>query len=251
MLRGRRDRYHRIGFLLPFVVAAVATPLQIVAGDFAARGVYHDQPVKFAAQELVLRTGTHVPETIGGILRGGEVRYGVRVPNLASILAGFDPGTRILGLHAVPPDEQPPATLVHIAFDVMVGIGFLLLGLVLWLAVAWWRRRDLPRSRWFLRAAQLSGAAAIVALEAGWIVTEVGRQPWIVYQVMRTSDAVTTSPGIWGSFSAIIAIYVALSFATVWILRGMARRWRMSAEEADVPYGPSHPPANGPGAARP
>ena len=252
MLRGRTDRYHRLGFLLPFVVAAIATPLQIVAGDFAARGVYHDQPVKFAAQELVLQTGTHVPETIGGVLRGGEVRYGLRVPNLASILAGFDPATRIVGLRSVPADDRPPATLVHLAFDVMVGIGFLLLGLVLWLAVAWWRHRDLPRSRWFLRAAQLSGAAAIVALEAGWIVTEVGRQPWIVYQVMRTSDAVTTSPGIWGSFAAIVAIYAALAVAAVAVLRAMARRWRTDADEGDVPYGPPrHPPVSGPGAGGP
>jgi cytochrome d ubiquinol oxidase subunit I len=141
---------------------------------------------------------------------------------------------------------------VHLEFDVIVGIGFLLLCLLLWLAVACWRHRDLPRSRWFLRAAQLSGVAAIVALEAGWIVTEVGRQPWIVYQVMRTSDAVTTSPGIWGSFAAIIAIYAALSVAAVWVLRAMARRWRMSADEADVPYGPpGPPPVSGPGAARP
>ena len=90
-----------------------------------------------------------------------------------------------------------------------------------------------------------------MALEAGWIVTEVGRQPWIVYQVMRTSDALTTSPGIWGSFAAIVAIYAALAVAAVAVLRAMARRWRMSADEADVPYGPSHPPASGPGAAGP
>src|SRR5581483_8057189 len=130
MLRGRRDRYHRLGFLIPFVVAAIATPLQIVAGDFAARGIYQDQPIKFAAQELVTRTSTHVPETLGGVLIDGEVRYGIKIPSLASILAGFGPGTRITGLESAPRIDRPPANLVHLAFDVMVAVGFLLLALV-------------------------------------------------------------------------------------------------------------------------
>jgi cytochrome bd ubiquinol oxidase subunit I len=128
---------------------------------------------------------------------------------------------------------------VHLAFDIMVGVGFLLLGLVAWLALAWWRRRDLPRSRWFLRAASLAGMASVLALEAGWIVTEVGRQPWIVYRVMRTSDAVTTSPGIWGSFTAVMIVYAALAIAVVLVLRGMAARWQSrETDEAEVPYGP-------------
>ncbi len=250
MLRGRRDRYHRLGFLIPFVVAAIATPLQIVAGDVAARGIYHDQPIKFAAQELVTATATHVPETLGGVLINGRAQYGIRVPNLASILAGFSPGTRITGLDSVPPSDRPPATLVHLAFDVMVAMGFLLLGLVVWLGLAGWRRRDLPRSRWFLRAASLAGGASILALEAGWIVTEVGRQPWIVYRYMRTSEAVTTSPGIWGSFAAIMTVYAALAIAAILVLRAMAMRWRdREGEEGDVPYGPrpsSAPPEASP-----
>jgi cytochrome d ubiquinol oxidase subunit I len=239
MLRGRRDRYHRLGFLIPFVVAAIATPLQIVAGDFAARGIYQDQPIKFAAQELVTRTSTHVPETLGGVLIDGEVRYGIKIPSLASILAGFGPGTRITGLESAPRIDRPPANLVHLAFDVMVAVGFLLLGLVAWLALSWWRRRDLPRSRWFLRAATLAGAASVLALEAGWIVTEVGRQPWIVYGVMRTSEAVTTSPAIWGSFTVVVAVYAALAITAVLVLRGMSARWqRDEADEAGLPYGP-------------
>lgn len=242
MLRGRRDRYHRLGFLIPFVVAAIATPLQIVAGDFAARGIYHDQPIKFAAQELLTRTSSHVPETLGGVLIDGEVRYGLRIPDLASILAGFGPSTKITGLETVPPADRPPATLVHLAFDTMVAMGFLLLGLVVWLALGWWRRRDLPRSRWFLRAASLAGVASVLALEAGWVVTEVGRQPWIVHDVMRTRDAVTTSPGIWGSFAVVMFVYAALAVTAVLVLHGMAARWRgREADEFDVPYAPRSP----------
>ncbi len=239
MLRGRRDRYHRLGFLIPFVVAAVATPLQIVVGDIAARAVYQDQPIKFAAQELVTRTSTHVPETLGGLLVGGEVRYGLRIPGFASILAGLSPETKITGLDTVPAAERPPANVVHLSFDVMVTMGFLLLGLVAWLALAWWRRRDLPRSRWFLRAASVAGLASIVALEAGWIVTEVGRQPWIVYRVMRVGDAVTSSPGIWGSFAVIMTVYLGLAVAAVVVLRRMAAGWRSGESgESGVPYGP-------------
>jgi cytochrome d ubiquinol oxidase subunit I len=138
--------------------------------------------------------------------------------------------------------------MLHLAFDTMVGIGTLLIGLGLWLALAWWRRRDLPRSPWFLRATAASGVAAILALECGWIVTEVGRQPWILYNVMRTKDAVTGASGVWVTFSLVLVLYTALGIALVLILRTMARRWR--AEEigdAEVPYGPSEsPPATTP-----
>ena len=125
----------------------------------------------------------------------------------------------------------------------MVAIGFAFLGLGLWLTIAWRRRRELPRSRWFLRAAVLSGPAAVLALECGWIVTEVGRQPWIVYNVMRTSDAVTQANGIWVTFAAVLALYVVLGVTLVVTLRSMSRRWRNSDEQdGDVPYDPDPGP---------
>jgi cytochrome d ubiquinol oxidase subunit I len=125
----------------------------------------------------------------------------------------------------------------------MVGICTLLIGLGLWLAWGWWRRRDIPATRWFLRAVAVSGVLAVVALECGWIVTEVGRQPWVVYEVMRTKDAVTGASGIWITFSLVLALYAALGVATVLILRTMAHRWRTAEiAEAEVPYGPSEPP---------
>ncbi|MET0418182.1 MAG: cytochrome ubiquinol oxidase subunit I, partial [Actinoplanes sp.] len=236
MLKGRRDAYHRLGFLIPFVTAAVVMPLQIFVGDVAAREVFHREPSKFAAIEALPHTSTHVPETIGGVLVNGEVKYGIQIPEGASLLSGFSPNTRISGLDAIPPDVRPSTRLVNIvhwSFDIMVGISFLLLALVLWFAIVWWRRRDLPRSRWFLRATAVSGVLAVVCLEAGWVVTEVGRQPWTVRGMLLTRDAVTTSGNVWAFFTGALIIYGAVGVGTVFVLRIMRRHW-----STPVPYGP-------------
>jgi cytochrome bd ubiquinol oxidase subunit I len=238
MLRGRRDRHHRLGLLIPFTVAAIATPIQFAVGDTAARSIAKDQPVKFAAMECVQKTDTHVTEYIYGICTDDGVKGGIGIPGFDSWLVGFSTDTKVTGLDSVPPEDRPPAnTLLHWAFDTMVGIGSALIALGAWLGIAWLRRRDIPRTRWFLRATALSGIAAIVALECGWIVTEVGRQPWIVYEVMRTEDAVTQADGVWLSLGVMLLLYTALGVATVMVLRAMARRWR-AADEVDVPYGP-------------
>ena len=243
MLRGRRDRHHRLGLLIPLTVAAIATPIQFAVGDTAARAIADDQPIKFAGMECVQHTDTHVTEYILGRCTSSGVKGGIGIPGFDSFLVGFSTDTKVTGLDTVPPNDRPPAnTMLHWAFDTMVGICTLLIGLGLWLAWAWWRRRDIPRTPWFLRAVAVSGIAAVVALEAGWIVTEVGRQPWVVYNVMRTKDAVTGASGVWVTFSAVLVLYSALAIATVLILRTMTHRWR-TAEigEADVPYGPSEP----------
>jgi cytochrome bd ubiquinol oxidase subunit I len=243
MLRGRRDRHHRLGLLIPLTVAAIATPIQFAVGDTAARAIADDQPVKFAAMECVQETSRDVTEYLGGRCTSDGVKGGIGIPGLDSFLVGFSTDTKVTGLDSVPPDDRPPAnTMLHWAFDAMVGICVLLILLGVWLGWAWWRRRDIPRSRWFLRATAVSGVAAIVALECGWIVTEVGRQPWVVYEVMRTEDAVTGASGVWVTFSAVLVLYTCLGVATVLILRTMAHRWR-TAEigEAEVPYGPSEP----------
>jgi cytochrome d ubiquinol oxidase subunit I len=241
MLRGRRNRYHRLGLLIPLTVACVATPIQFAVGDTAARAIAEDQPVKFAAMECVQETSTHVTEYIGGRCTKDGVKGGIGIPGLDSFLVGFSTDTEVTGLDSVPPDDRPPAnTMLHWAFDAMVGICVALIGLGLWFGIAWWRRRDIPRTRWFLRAVAISGVAAVVALECGWIVTEVGRQPWIVYNVMRTKDAVTHAEGVWVTFAAVLLLYALLGAALVITLRAMARRWRAAdAQESDVPYGPS------------
>jgi cytochrome d ubiquinol oxidase subunit I len=141
----------------------------------------------------------------------------------------------------VPSDDRPPAnTMLHWAFDTMIGICTALIALGLWLAVVWWRRRDIPKTKWFLRAVAVSGLAAVVALECGWIVTEVGRQPWVVYNVLRTQDAVTQAGGVWVTFTAIVLLYVVLGATLAVTLLAMARRWRAFGDEgSEVPYGPS------------
>jgi cytochrome d ubiquinol oxidase subunit I len=243
MLRGRRDRYHRLGLLIPLTVAAIITPIQLGVGDTAARSIADDQPIKFAAMECVQKTHTHVTEYIFGRCTEDGIKGGIGIPGLDSWLVGFSTDTKVIGLDTVPPDQRPPAnTLLHWAFDIMVGVGTLLLGLGLWLAVAWLRRRDMPKSRWFLRATAVSGLAAVVALECGWIVTEVGRQPWIVYGVMRTEHAVTDASGVWISLSVVLLLYAALGTATVLVLRAMTRRWRAAELEEEGPYGPRPDP---------
>ena len=245
MLMGRRDRYHRVGFLIPFTVAAAVTPAQIVLGDVVTREVFRKEPAKFAAIELLVETGDHVPETVGGVLVDGQVRYGIRIPDGASLLAGFDRSTRIRGLDAIPPAVRPSERLVnvvHLSFQIMVVASFLLLGLAAWFAIAWWRRRDLPRSRWFLRGAAVAGVVSLIALEAGCVVTEVGRQPWTVVGLLLTRDAVTTSGNIWLSFSVILVIDAAIGTGTVLFLRWMHRRWqRVTEDRVPVPYGPEEP----------
>jgi cytochrome d ubiquinol oxidase subunit I len=242
MLRGRRDRHHRLGLLIPFTLAAIATPIQFMVGDTAARSIADDQPVKFAAMECVQQTHTHVTEYIGGRCTSDGVKGGIGIPGFDSWLVGFSTDTEVVGLDSVPPDDRPPAnTLLHWAFDAMVGICTALMALGAWLALAWLRRRDIPKTPWFLRATAISGVAAIVALECGWIVTEVGRQPWIVYEVLRTEDAVTQAEGVWVSLAAVLVLYSALGISTVLVLRAMTRRWR-AAENVDVPYGPRPAP---------
>jgi cytochrome bd ubiquinol oxidase subunit I len=248
MLRGRRDRYHRLGLLIPLTLACIVTPIQFAVGDTAARSIANDQPVKFAAMECVQKTSTHVTEYIFGRCTSDGVKGGIGIPGFDSFLVGWSTDTQVTGLDSVPPDERPPAnTMLHWAFDIMVGVCTMLIALGLWLGLWWWRKRDIPHTPWFLRAVAISGISAVVALECGWIVTEVGRQPWIVYQEMRTADAVTGADGVWVTFSLVLLLYTLVGAALVITLRTMARRWRAVGvdDEGDQPYGPRDetPPA--------
>jgi cytochrome d ubiquinol oxidase subunit I len=136
-----------------------------------------------------------------------------------AFLAKGDPNATVAGLDSVPAADRPEAvTLIHLSFDTMVGIGFLLLGLGIWMLVRWIRRRGPPTSRWFLRAALVAGPGAVVAMECGWITTEVGRQPWIVYNVMRTSDAVNTAPGLYWGLVVLLIVYTGLTAVTLFVL---------------------------------
>jgi cytochrome bd ubiquinol oxidase subunit I len=241
MLKGRRDRYHRLGLVIPFTVAAIATPIQLFVGDTAARAVADDQPAKFAGFECVYKSGDDQAEHIGGICHDGKVTGAISIPGLDSLLVGFSTDTYVKGLDQIPDDQEPPAlSMLHLAFDTMVGIGTALFLLAVWFAITWWRRRDLPGTPWFLRICAVAGVAAVVALECGWIVTEVGRQPWIVNGFMRTTDAVTPAKGIWWVFGLTMTLYAALGATAIIVLRGLSRRWREGRPEepGEIPYGP-------------
>jgi cytochrome d ubiquinol oxidase subunit I len=222
-LRGRWDRYRRTALTVALSAAAVAAPLQVVIGDWAAREVAAEQPVKLAAIEGLGQTTSGAPEHLLGWYNGHDVVYGIEIPRLLSLLAFHNPNATVRGLNTVPSNEVPPVNVVRYAFQTMVGIGTLLalLGAVyLYIRL---RRKRLPRSRWFYRAAVLAGPLSVVALIAGWITTEVGRQPWIVYGVMRTSQAVTGASGIPIGYGTLVVVYLGLAAGVAWLLRRLSR----------------------------
>jgi cytochrome d ubiquinol oxidase subunit I len=198
----------------------------VIVGDFAARTVVENQPVKLAAMEGLQRTTEGAPFTLGGWYDSdtGEVRYGIEVPHLLSLLATHDPNGTVEGLDIVAPADRPPINIVRFAFQTMVGIGTALALLGTVFVFTLWRKRRLPRSPWFYRAVMAAGPLALVALIAGWITTEVGRQPWIVYEVMRVSDAVTGNDGLELGFLALVVVYLGLGAAVAWLLRRLAAR---------------------------
>jgi cytochrome d ubiquinol oxidase subunit I len=225
-LRGRRGRYHRTALVIPLSLAALAAPVQVVVGDWAARTVAKQQPIKLAAIEGLPTTTRGASEHLLGWYDGSGVRYGIEIPKLLSLLAFHEPNATVTGLDAVPPPNRPSKRLINVvrfAFQTMVGIGTLLALLGVVFVAVWLRKRRLPRSVWFYRSVVLAGPLSLVALICGWVTTEVGRQPWIVYGVMRTSDAVTGAGGIPIGYVTLALVYLALIAAVVWILRRLAR----------------------------
>jgi cytochrome d ubiquinol oxidase subunit I len=249
MLRGRNDHYHRLGFTIAFTVGALAMPLQMGVGDSLARFVFNDQPTKFAAIELVTETGSDKPEILlGHINDDGEIEGGIPLPGVASILSDPATGTAtvVQGLDAVPVADRPTfqqANVVHLAWDVMVGVATLLFLISLYYGGHWLFRRRLPQGRWFLRIASACGVLSVICLEAGWIVAEVGRQPWIVYNYMKVEDAATANTYVWVTFIAVVVLYAGLGYAAIRVLRTMSRRSREGDgfDDHDTPYGPSGP----------
>jgi cytochrome d ubiquinol oxidase subunit I len=223
-LKGRRGRYERIALAVPLTIAALAAPVQLVIGDWISRRIGEDQPTKLAALEGLGPTTKGAGIHLLGWYEDGEVRYGIEIPKMLSLLAKHDPEATVEGLEAVPPGDRPPVNVVRIAFQMMVGIGTLLAALGAIHLVTWFRRRRLVESRWFLRAVVAAGPLAVVALVCGWVVTEVGRQPWVVYGVMRTSDAVTGAGAIKVGYVTLLAVYAGLIAALAWTLRRLARR---------------------------
>jgi cytochrome d ubiquinol oxidase subunit I len=221
LLRDRTSVFHRRACAIALGMGTVAIPLQVVSGDFIARMVAQRQPAKFAAMESLFRTQAGAPLTLGGLPdeTTGQVRFAIHVPRGLSLLAHHDPDAVVIGLDRFPREDWPNVLAVHLGFQVMVACGMALLALAAWAAWLAWRRRRLPDGRWFLRALVAATPLGFVAIEAGWIVTEMGRQPWIIHGIMRTADAVTPMPGLVVPFATFTIVYLALSVILVVLLR--------------------------------
>jgi len=222
-LRGNRGRYERTALVIPLTVAALAAPVQILVGDWAARDVAKTQPVKLAALEGLGHTEKGAPVHILGWYDGKDVQYGIKIPKLLSFLSFHHWNAEVQGLDTVPKEDQPPINVVRFAFQTMVGIGSALALLAVVYLGAWLRFRRLPGSIWFYRAVLAAGPLALVALIAGWVTTEVGRQPWVVYKTMRTEQAVTGAHGIPVGYATLALVYLGLVVAVAWILRRLSR----------------------------
>ena len=222
-LRGRWGRYERIALTIPLTVAALAAPVQVLVGDWAAREVAKSQPTKLAALEGVGHTEKGAPLHLLGWYSDGEVKGGIPIPKGLSLLAFHDPSATVEGLDAVPEADRPPVNVVRISFQAMVSIGTFLAALSALYLLIRVRRKRLPSGVWFYRALVVAGPLAVVALISGWVTTEVGRQPWVVYKVMRTEEAVTAAAGIPVGYATLAAFYACLVVAVAWILRRLAK----------------------------
>ncbi len=225
LLRDHRNLFHRRALSIALVIGGITAILQPLSGDILARTVARNQPVKLAAFEGQFRTESGAPLRIGGIpdVEAGITRYALEIPYGLSLLAFHDPRATVKGLDAVPRDQWPPVKVVHIAFQIMVAAGFAMMGVALWGGWLLWRQRAFFDSPWFLRAVTAATPLGFIAIEAGWIVTEVGRQPWIIYGIMRTAEAVTPMPGLKIPFIMFTLLYLFLATVVTWLLLHQVR----------------------------
>ncbi len=222
-LRGRWGRYERTALAIPLTVAGLAAPAQVLIGDWNGREVAHSQPTKLAALEGLNKTTKGASLHVLGWYTDDQVKYGIAIPKLLSFLAFHDPNATVQGLDAVPANDRPPVNVVRVAFQTMVGIGTLLALIGVVFLVVRVRRKRLPQSVWFYRALVIAGPLSVVALISGWVTTEVGRQPWVVYEVMRTTQAVTGASGIPVGYATLALVYLGVIAAVAWILLRLAK----------------------------
>ena len=220
LLRGRATAYNKRALSLALAVVGVALPLQFISGDLSARFLAHEEPAKFAAMEGLFETTRGAPLVIGGWPdpATGEVRFGIEIPKVLSLLAHEDPNAEIRGLNDFPPGTTPDPRKVHFFFDLMVGSFGIMVLAVGWFWWLRWRHRAVPVGRWPLRAVLAASPFGFIALQSGWMVTEFGRQPWVVQGYMRVSEGVTPREGIALVFLVFIAVYVALTIGLLWLL---------------------------------
>ena len=219
----RRDRsnpFHRRALGIALAVGGTASLLVPLSGHYAAHVVAKTQPVKLAALEGQFRTQRRAPLRIGGFPDPATetTPYAIEIPAGLSILAYNDPNAEVAGLDSVPPADRPPVRVIHVAFQIMVGSGMAMAGVSFWAGVSAWRRRKVPDGALFLTALIAVSPLGMLAIEAGWTVTEVGRQPWIIHGLMRTKDAITPVPGLWVSLLSYSALYSMLGVVVAWLL---------------------------------
>lgn len=228
LLHGKRSEYYRKGLLLAMTIGVITVPLQLFSGDLNARFLFSAQPVKFAAMEGDLHTENGPPMYIGGIVdpATGKVYYAIEIPHGESLLVYGNMNGKIRGLDSFPTQNRPDAVpAIHLAFDTMVGCGvFALLMAVLFWFLFWHRKRRMPESRWLFRGIVLAGPCTVVAVICGWMVTELGRQPWVINGFLRTRDAVTPAPWVSFSFLGFVLVYLLLSLTLIRLLMALMRQ---------------------------
>jgi cytochrome d ubiquinol oxidase subunit I len=221
LLKNRRNNFHQQAVKTALIFSSIAALLQPFSGDYSTRDLAKRQPEKLAALEALYKTSKRADLVIGGIPNNKEQRvdYAIHIPGFLSFLAYRDFNAEVTGLDKFSKEDRPPAAITHIAFQIMVGIGFLLaFTSILYLLFSVWGRNILMK-KWWLRLIAITTPLGFIAVEAGWTVTETGRQPWIIYHIMRTKDAVTSMPGIQYSFFVITIVYILLSAIIVWLMR--------------------------------
>jgi cytochrome bd ubiquinol oxidase subunit I len=220
LLRNPHSAFHRQALWIALLVGGPPALLQPLSGDLIARAVADHQPAKLAAMEALFRTEAGAPFVIGGLPDADTqtVRYGLFIPGGLSFLLHWDTTATVEGLDAVPRADWPPVTVVHLAFQLMVGCGLIMAALTAWSGWQWFNGRALERDRWLLRSLVVAAPLGFLAIQAGWVVTEVGRQPWVIYHVLRTADAVTPMPGLWVPMVTFTLLYLLLTAIVIWAL---------------------------------
>lgn len=234
IVRRRNIEFHTKAFRIAAIFACTAAVLQPISGDHSAKDIAYRQPAKLAAMEGLFQSGTHVPLIIGGIpdSKQEKVNYGFEIPGMLSYMIGGNTNTEVKGLDQFPAADRPPVLITHIAFQVMVGLGMFMFGVSILYFFVLWKKRKFDKNRWLLKLFAITTPLGFIAVEAGWTVTEVGRQPWILNGILRTKDAVTPMPGIQFTFYLFTAVYFSLALVVVLLLY---RQIKMVPVKYDLP----------------
>ena len=220
ILRGSNILFHSKSFKIAAIFGTVAAVLQPLSGDISAKDVAQRQPAKLAAMEAHFKTEERASLILGGIPdeKNEKVDYAIKIPGALSYLAHGDFKSEVIGLDKIPKENRPPVAITHYAFQIMVGMGMLMMAISVLYFFSIWKRKKWLGTKWLLKLFVAATPLGFIAVEAGWTVTEVGRQPWIIYGVMRTADAVTPMPGIVYSFYLFTAVYLSLSVIVTFML---------------------------------